>query len=241
MVTSSTFWSVCAFILVTELCERFAFYGLTGSLTLFLQTLCIDSVTPADDQSNTKGRPLAAELSSLFSSLVYVTPVVGAYVADAHWGRYSTILFFCAIYLLGLIMTTASAWPTEPCSPEAAAPSEGSGIWLMPRPLALSLSTAGLFVGVAVGAGGIKANVVVLGADQFEIPRQAAEQDSFFRWFYWSINIGATVSFTYVAWLAVHGQPGLIPRSLPHLPRPLTPLPPSPTCGTAANTTHSDP
>ena len=86
MVTSRTFWHVCIFILVTELCERFAFYGLTGSLTLFLQTLCLDSV-------------LAVELTSMFSSLVYVTPVLGAYLADAHWGRYKTILFFCILYL----------------------------------------------------------------------------------------------------------------------------------------------
>jgi hypothetical protein len=27
---SSIFWSVCSFILITELCERLAYYGLTG-------------------------------------------------------------------------------------------------------------------------------------------------------------------------------------------------------------------
>ena len=32
MVTSSTFWRVCIFILVTELCERFTYYSITGSL-----------------------------------------------------------------------------------------------------------------------------------------------------------------------------------------------------------------
>ena len=30
----SKFWSICIFILVTELCERFAYYGLTGSLVI---------------------------------------------------------------------------------------------------------------------------------------------------------------------------------------------------------------
>ena len=177
MVTSSTFWRVCIFILVTELCERFTYYSITGSLPLFLQTLCLDSV-------------LAVELTNLFSALVYVTPVLGAYVADAHWGRYKTILFFCLWYLLGLLFTTAGAWPSGLCGANvtallAAPPVEPA--WEMPRDLSLGLTFFGLFGGIALGAGGIKANVVVLGADQYELPSQADEQDSFFRWFYWSI------------------------------------------------------
>ena len=42
---------------------------------------------------------LATELTGLFGAVVYVTPVLGAYLADAHWGRYSTILFFCVWYI----------------------------------------------------------------------------------------------------------------------------------------------
>ena len=81
----SKFWSICIFILVTELCERFAYYGLTGSLVIFLQRdLGFTNV-------------LATELTGLFGAVVYVTPVLGAYLADAHWGRYSTILFFLSL------------------------------------------------------------------------------------------------------------------------------------------------
>jgi dipeptide/tripeptide permease len=39
---------------------------------------------------------LSSELSLLFSSLVYITPVVGAYIADVYLGRYRTILCKCA-------------------------------------------------------------------------------------------------------------------------------------------------
>ena len=116
----SKFWSICIFILVTELCERFAYYGLTGSLVIFLtRDLGFTSV-------------LATELTGLFGAVVYVTPVLGAYLADAHWGRYKTILFFCLWYLLGLLCTTAGAWPTSPCNdtpPHLALP---------PAPLAFS-------------------------------------------------------------------------------------------------------
>ena len=188
----SKFWSICIFILVTELCERFAYYGLTGSLVIFLQRdLGFTNV-------------LATELTGLFGAVVYVTPVLGAYLADAHWGRYSTILFFCVWYIVGLLMTTASAWPTVTSDPGAGGD--------LPTWVATALAMTGLFLGVGLGAGGIKSNVVVLGADQFELPREAAAQDSFFRYFYWSINIGATVAFTYLTNLAVNGQEPLVPK-----------------------------
>ena len=72
----------------------------------------------------------------------------------------------------------------------------------------------GLFLFVAVGSGGIKPNVVVLGADQFDptVPIEKVQMDSYFNYFYWSINIGATFSFGFLAYLAVNGI-GAIPKS----------------------------
>ncbi len=60
----------------------------------------------------------------------------------------------------------------------------------------------GLFV-IAFGTGGIKPNVSTLGADQFDdtIPAQRKEKESYFNWFYMSINMGALVSFTVIAYL----------------------------------------
>ena len=74
----------------------------------------------------------------------------------------------------------------------------------------------GLFGGVAVGSGGIKPNVVTLGADQFDIrdPSQNVEKERFFNYFYWCINIGATFSYGYLTTLAINGQPDLgVPKS----------------------------
>jgi peptide/histidine transporter 3/4 len=172
------------FVLATELCERFAFYGFTGSLVCFFKILGF----PSD---------MASELTSLFGSIVYLTPVLGAYVADVHLGRYKTIAYFCAIYILGLSLTTAGAWPTY-------------GEHAISEDLALVLSMVGLFGGVTVGAGGIKSNVVVLGADQFRLPEQEQEQASFFNFFYWCINIGATASFLFLTNVALYGV--IVPR-----------------------------
>ena len=87
----------CLFILVTELCERFAYYGFTGSLVFFFTRAGMPSV-------------LATELNSLFSSLVYITPVLGAYVADVYWGRYKTTVIFC-VWCAPLLIPLTHALP----------------------------------------------------------------------------------------------------------------------------------
>ncbi|OQS04080.1 Proton-dependent Oligopeptide Transporter (POT) Family [Thraustotheca clavata] len=172
--------SVCSFILVTEFCERFAYYGLTGSLPIFFRkNLGMTSV-------------LATELNSVFSCVTYITPLIGAWVADKFLGRYRSILFFSIWYFLGLLICTTASAP----------PFMSTG-WFM----------IGLFGFISLGVGGIKPNVVVLGADQFDTtdPVQKEERDKFFNWFYWSINIGATFSTAFLTNLAVDGFEPYIP------------------------------
>ena len=96
------------FILVTELCERFAFYGFTGSLVCFFKTRGFHS-------------DAASEFTSLFGSIVYLTPVLGAYVADVHLGRFQTIAWFCAYILLASL----SLPPARTIGPNA----DTRGIW----------------------------------------------------------------------------------------------------------------
>jgi peptide/histidine transporter 3/4 len=171
--------NVCSFILVTEFCERLAYYGLSGSLPIFFhRNLGLSTV-------------LATELNSTFTSLSYLTPLLGAYVADSHLGRFQTIVVFCLLYIFGLALCVFAA---------------------LPAVSSLPLFMLGLFGGVGFGAGGIKPNVVVLGADQFDvdIPAQRAEKDSFFNWFYWAINVGATFSYGVLTNLAVNGLPPYI-------------------------------
>lgn len=49
---------------------------------------------------------------------VYVCPLFGAYVADAHLGRYQTILISVLIALVGHILLVVSALPTILAKPE---------------------------------------------------------------------------------------------------------------------------
>lgn len=45
----------------------------------------------------------------VFEGTCYVTPLLGAYLADSFWGRYRTILVFSSIYLLGCVLLTATS------------------------------------------------------------------------------------------------------------------------------------
>jgi len=38
MALGKKFWGTVVFILITEMCERLAYYGLTGSLQIFFQS-----------------------------------------------------------------------------------------------------------------------------------------------------------------------------------------------------------
>eukprot|EP00741_Cyanophora_paradoxa_P018057 tig00021037_g17436.t1 len=86
------------YVLTTEICERFCFYGLRAILVLyFVQELRFNE-------------DLAITGFSAFSSFLYVMPIIGGYVADKHLGRYRTILAFCMVYAFGACMLATSTF-----------------------------------------------------------------------------------------------------------------------------------
>ena len=112
---------------------------------------------------------------SAWSAMCYITPLIGGYMADVYQARYKTILFFATIYLGGLVLAVISAVPGNS------------------YPALVFIS---LYI-IALGTGGIKPNVSTLGADQFDdrIESERREKESFFSWFYFSINWWKTFSF----------------------------------------------
>lgn len=79
--------------------------------------------------------------------LAYLSPLLGALLADGSWGRYQTILNFGLVYLVGLAVLAASAWGEYALATRR--------LWAF----------CGLFL-VCVGTGGIKPCVSAFGADQ---------------------------------------------------------------------------
>lgn len=179
--------SVAPFILATEACERLSYYSLVTNLALYGSKLGLSSST-------------SSVLTSLFASYSYLSALSGAYLADTKYGRYKTIAGMCMLYIVGLLLVSVSAYPE----------------FLESDPTTSALLFYfGVFVCIGTAAGGIKANVSTLGADQFdpESTTYAQDKDSFFMFFYWSINGGALIATGLLTNLAMTGIPPAIPAS----------------------------
>lgn len=178
-------WKACPFILGNECCERLAYYGIATNLVSYL--------TKKLHQGNVS----AARNVTTWQGTCYITPLIGAVLADAYWGRYWTIAVFSIIYSIGMATLTLSAsvpaLKPPPCL-ESICPDASLSQY--------AIFFLGLYL-IALGTGGIKPCVSSFGADQFDDTDSAerVKKGSFFNWFYFSINIGALISSSFLVWV----------------------------------------
>ena len=71
------------YIIGTEACERFSFYGMKSILMLYMTGHLL-----MNDNWGTS-------TLHIFMGMVYLLPLAGAWLADKVWGRYKTILYIC--------------------------------------------------------------------------------------------------------------------------------------------------
>jgi len=146
--SSSLLTPVIWCILVTETGERFAYYGFRAILVLYFT----HELHYSESQ--------AIALFAYTTALAYFSPLLGALLADARWGRYYTILVFGAIYVVGLVILTISAVASLGSRNEQPQEEEEQSLTTK-RWLAMT----GLLL-VCLGTGGIKPCVSSFGADQ---------------------------------------------------------------------------
>ncbi|KAF8212714.1 hypothetical protein K438DRAFT_1957331 [Mycena galopus ATCC 62051] len=142
-------------VAVVEFTERWTYYG-TTNLCYIRAPLPLGSVNGSVAPANRafgvagalgKGQEKAFAISTFNTFFVYVTPFLGAIIADTKWGR--TRLYSYSLRL-GHIILVSSATPAALQHPNTS----------------LGLLVLAIFV-MAVGAGPIKANVALLIADQY--------------------------------------------------------------------------
>jgi len=91
------------YILCNEAAERFAFYGMTSIMVIYMTT----HLKAADGSLDVMGDKEATFWFHLFRSAVYFLPLVGALISDIWFGKYRTIIFFSAVYCVGFFALTA--------------------------------------------------------------------------------------------------------------------------------------
>ncbi|KAI8939857.1 hypothetical protein NX059_003592 [Plenodomus lindquistii] len=173
-------------VAIVELCERFTYYGASGIFQNYISR----------PRSGEEGRGAlgmghqgATGLSTFFQFWCYVTPILGAVIADQYLGKYNTIVIFCGVYIVGLLVLTLTSLPV--------ALDHGAGL-------------GGFIVAIIViglGTGGIKSNVAPLIADQYKRRQMVIGNDDktgerviidpaitiqrIYMIFYWCINVGS--------------------------------------------------
>ncbi|XVF03411.1 hypothetical protein REPUB_Repub04eG0259100 [Reevesia pubescens] len=174
------------FILVNEICEKLAMVGFSKNMVNYLTDQLHMPLTKA------------ANTVTNFNGTSSLTPLLGAFIADSYAGKFWTITFATAIYLLGMIILTLSATLPQlrpsPCEGNQVC-QEASGNQLGVLYLSLLLA--------AIGSGGIRPCVVAFGADQFveEDPKHPKKTWVYFNWYYFALGVSILLASTVLVYI----------------------------------------
>ncbi len=152
-----------------EMWERFSFYGMKALLILYLTKHWLYDSGPAN------------LILGAYASLVYITPVLGGWLADKYLGQRKAVLF-------GAILLTAGHF-------FMAFEGDGSGYQNDPT---LNIFWLALAL-IIVGSGFLKANISVMVGQLY--PRTDIRRDSAYTIFYMGINLGAATGVLIAAYI----------------------------------------
>ncbi|XP_041857835.1 solute carrier family 15 member 1 [Melanotaenia boesemani] len=127
---------------------------------------------------------LATSIYHGFVALCYLSPILGAIVADSWLGKFKTIIYLSIVYAIGQVTMAISAIHDITDWDRDGIPDN--------RTIHKVLALVGLFL-IAMGTGGIKPCVAAFGGDQFG-DHQEKQRRTFFSVFYLCINGGSLLS-----------------------------------------------
>src|SRR6478735_7757319 len=148
-----------------EMWERFSFYGMQGILIYYLYYSAADGGLGIAESS-------ATSIVGAYGGTVYLSTILGAWIADRLLGSERTLFYSAILVMLGHI--ALAVFP---------------GLW-------------GVGIGlvcVAFGSGGLKANATSLVGDLYD--ENDERRDAGFSIFYMGINLGALVGPLVTGWL----------------------------------------
>jgi POT family proton-dependent oligopeptide transporter len=148
-------------LFATEMWERFNYYGMRAILVLFMtKALLFDKV-------------FASSIYGSYTGLVYLTPLVGGYIADRYWGNKRSIILGGLVMAIGefVLFFCGSMYKSNP---EIAALLFFTGLGLM-----------------IAGNGFFKPNISAMVGQLY--PENDKRKDSAYTVFYMGINTGGAI------------------------------------------------
>ncbi|QUT06643.1 peptide MFS transporter [Sphingobium phenoxybenzoativorans] len=143
-----------------EMWERFSYYGMRALLIFYLTKHFLFGDTQA------------YLLYGAYTSLVYITPVIGGYLADRYLGARRAVLAGGVFIAFGHFLIAVAEGPS------GQSPLHLNGFYLA-------------LASIIVGTGFLKANISVLVGELY--PRDDARRDPAFSIFYMGINLGGAI------------------------------------------------
>lgn len=147
-------------LFVTEMWERFSYYGMRALFILFMtKALLFD-------------KAYASDIYGSYTGLVYLTPLIGGYMADRYWGNRKSIIIGGILMAVGQFFMFIAGTVYQ----SASAP-----LWM--------------FIGLAfliIGNGFFKPNISTMVGQLY--PEGDKRVDSAFTIFYMGINLGAFIA-----------------------------------------------
>ncbi|OZI05938.1 MFS transporter [Siphonobacter sp. BAB-5385] len=160
-------------LFTTEMWERFSYYGMRAVLTLyFTQALMQD-------------KAFASNFYGGYTSLVYLTPLIGGYIADKYWGNRRSILVGGLVMALGQFFLFCSG-----------------SIYDQPGGNMLLYVGLGLMI---VGNGFFKPNISSMVGTLYDPADR--RKDAAYTIFYMGINLGSFIGQTICALVGNTGRP----------------------------------
>lgn len=160
-------------LFVTEMAERFSYYGMRAVFTLYMVAALFTMES-------------ASEIYGYYTGLVYLTPLLGGYIADRYWGNRRSIIVGGMLMAFGQFLMFLSASFVQPAIKEA----EGMIDPTVNNQLAIICMMGGLFL-LILGNGFFKPNISTMVGSLYRPDDQ--RKDSAFTIFYMGINVGATL------------------------------------------------
>lgn len=152
-------------LFATEMWERFSYYGMRALLVLYLTAQLADDGFGLD-------RAAALELYAIFTGLVYLTPILGGWIADSFMGKRKTVYIGGIVMAIGQFLLASSAFMAQSLEPDTR----------------MFLFNFGLGV-LILGNGFFKPNISTIVGDFYD--DNDPLKDSAFNIFYMGINLGA--------------------------------------------------
>ena len=157
-------------LFATEMWERYNYYGMRAILILFMTKVLLFD------------KAFASNLYGSYTSLVYLTPLVGGYISDRYWGNQRSIILGGLVMAIGefVLFFCASLYKSAP-----------------------EISSVLFFTGLGLmiaGNGFFKPNISSMVGQLY--PKGDRRKDAAYTIFYMGINVGGAIGPIVCGWAA---------------------------------------